>query len=197
MKVIESRNLDTINHELYANNFPLRIQDVLGNVAAQFDGESPLYILEGGSGYGNILGGIKDFLRIHGREAHTTGATKNLAHIPFSRDNNIDRLIVGQLEKYYRGSVPDVYHLIIDYCGAVFYDTACNRVLDGATMLPLYARLLRPGGRLLMRLDHMNQAIKYQSARETREVTRSILRIYHLEEIIQPIRSPIVFAQKI
>lgn len=146
----EWRGIDTIEHLLLlGGEFRFSFKECLPTLAARFQSDAVLKILEGGCGYGELLTDLKGLQDDLGVKIHTTGVTMARRHIPKPRDEEfiIDRMIIGTVQKAYeRGLLSGGYHLIVDFLGAVYYSRD-----DPTKPLTIYSNILIPGGMMLFR----------------------------------------------
>jgi len=165
----QNRGSYKIEEEIGEHDPQFSFKEQLRILADRFQGEE-LVVVEGGCGYAGILHGIKrDALEL-GITVATTGINSNheifkdREHMP-----NVDEIILGKVEDAYGKGLlpPESAHLIVDVRGAFYSDTGREGSPTGTTILPIYAQLLKPGGRALLYAGEFDVGATWRGSRDS------------------------------
>ncbi|MBP9669911.1 hypothetical protein KBD75_00755 [Candidatus Woesebacteria bacterium] len=141
--VSDTRDFSSFERDMrtYLPEFPITRKGLMHDVASRFP-EEVLYILEAGCGIGGLLIDLKDAAESEKINACTTGVTMDPNHARRAHNSNIDTMIIGSVQNYFKRGGRNSYHLLVDYYGAASYDWPPY----GATTLPIYFSLLKRRG---------------------------------------------------
>lgn len=147
----DNRHLKGVEWEIKQNKGDITGQGLLAELYQRFPTDDPLTVLDGGCGYGGVIGGIGEL--DSPREVYKVGITREAVH-KLGVDN-VDLMIIGSVERAHeRGIIQDdSVHLILDIRGAAFYD---RQDPTGSKIVPIYSSLLRSKGLLLIWLMEQN-----------------------------------------
>lgn len=142
--VSDTRDLTSLSQDLarYLPEYTFSPENLIYNLRSRFP-HGILNVLEGGCGVGALLVELKNTARRLKVPINTTGITLDPEHPKRARNSNIDLMVVGNVQDYFRSMwFKPSYHLVIDYYGALSYDWPPF----GRSVLPVYYEILKPGG---------------------------------------------------
>ncbi|MBU2632581.1 hypothetical protein KKG52_02585 [Patescibacteria group bacterium] len=161
-----SRNVAQIEKDLWKVDFNFSFSSYLRELALEF-GDKPIKIFDSGCGYGNAAGDFKKILETEGVEVVTAGITMSPFHIyRATRENRIDKLFVGSVEKFAQQAPQEEFHFILDFHGPTRYCVGTNVLQEGAVTFPLYSSMLKKGGSALIvcpNVRELDEPIDYLS----------------------------------
>lgn len=159
----ESRGTSHIERELVLAGFDFSFERHLRNLAKRFPHADPINVFEAGCGYAVTLGDIKRLEAKVGRAIKTTGITMATRHIESAESLGVERLIVGSIQNYAQmGALsPESQHFILDFYGPTRYNHGLSEKVpwEGEETIPVYSRLLVPGGTALVVAYNLNEEI--------------------------------------
>ena len=146
----ERRHLDRMEYEmLQISGFGFSFEIHIKRLIRRFSNSPVLRIFDGGCGEGSAL---IDFRKIAERlsvKLETTGVTRNPRHKDILAGCGVDEVVIGSVENFFEtDGRKNYYHFILDYQGALSYDEP--RGIQGAYVVPIYSRILEPGGSALL-----------------------------------------------
>ena len=145
----ESRSLFDLEDLFKKWGVPFNFEEYLRLLSRKFAHTESLMVLDGGCGTGSTLEGIGKLSPAIGKKIITVGIDKAERNIP-SEDAEIDTFILGTIQNAHElGFIkPNQFHFILDFCGALFYDSSVNSGC-GEIIIPIYSQVLASGGNLL------------------------------------------------
>lgn len=150
----EDRDVHFIELDANKDGLPFSYMTTIQNLRKTFPDSDYLSVLSGGSGNGAELGDIKSIgesLDIPIKTTAITLASRNAARL---QEEHVDHIIIDSIQNAFKEKKiqPESYHFISDIAGAISYDdtwTPDMQIGKGEAIIPVYARLLAPGGKLL------------------------------------------------
>jgi len=154
----------------------------LKKIASIFEAAPAISVLDGGCGEGNMLAEVKSQQEKIGKFVETTGVTMEPEQEEILVSKNIDTIFIGSVQEYYeriRGQKK--FHFIIDSSGAAYHDFGSDSngtLIQGETIIPIYADILYPNGRAFLTFLYLNP---YWG--DSRRKIFNLLKINHLDII--------------
>lgn len=150
----EVRDIHFIEADIAKEGGLFSFVETLHALRKQFSDAPALNILSGGSGEGADLGDMKQLSEAFDIPLKTTAVTLARRNEPALREAKTDKIITDSVQDaFYNGELKPPYHFIVDICGAIGYDKTPDPDWQaggrGEAIIPIYARLLPKGGKLL------------------------------------------------